>query len=302
MSANALREAWTALYQRVEDGTLAEKDFITIDELNGDARSHPSWIQHAIEQGVAAQPDVVVFSRFRAQHGWILDIGAHWGYSATSLRAGGTDCQIVSFEALEFHRDCLEMFKSVDPLYDYRILALTETLSELELLTPCVNGVPLFGVSSTDGKTLTTDHAELGIPFLGPLFEESDTYEVRLLKSVSPAKPLDTFWSTSELGVTPLPQIAAIKLDVEGHEAQVITGGMATITRDKPFFMIEGANRVPDVAQLLQDLGYQAAALAGDQIVPTTEMISGINGCWFHPDHLDLYREMNLIASEEIGA
>jgi FkbM family methyltransferase len=215
------------------------------------------------------------------------------------MRAAGTDCHVISFEALSFHQDCLEELKNTDPLYDYRILALSSTSTQLELLTPTVNSVPLFGVSSANGQTLkSNEDAELGIPFLGPLFTEADNYEVRLLRSLVPAMPLDLFWTKQQLGVDVLPAIAAIKLDVEGHEADVIAGGRSVIDQHRPFFMIEGANRVPEVVGALEQLGYVAAELAGDRIRPTHDLIRGVNGCFFHPDHHEEYTEMGLFAGE----
>lgn len=302
MTADILQQSLTDLYQRVVANELVEADFLDASQLVGQVRSAPTWIEFAVRDGLAMQPDAAVFSRFQAEQGWILDIGAHWGYSATAIRASGTNCRVLSFEALEFHSDCLEAVKMQDPLFDYRIVALTSAPGTLELLTPTVNGTPLFGVSSHAGKTLTLAHAGIGVPYLGRLFAESESYEVRLLRSKVPAAQLDSLWSCEELNLDVLPAVAAIKLDVEGHESDVLSGGLTLIERDKPLLLIEGANRNADVSALMVKLGYRPAEVLGDQIQPTTVEIQAINGCWYHPDRLSAYESMGLIGAAVTAA
>lgn len=66
-----------------------------------------------------------------------------------------------------------------------------------------------------------------------------------------------------------LNNISVIKIDVEGYEMQVLTGGIDTILRNKPVMIIEiwnGPNREAKI-QTIENLGYTSTWLTGDDFL-----------------------------------
>ncbi len=57
-----------------------------------------------------------------------------------------------------------------------------------------------------------------------------------------------------------------IKLDVEGHEYEVIRGGMSTLQARKTIWLIEVTNNGPAVIELLHKTGYTVVNMLGDEI------------------------------------
>ena len=72
-------------------------------------------------------------------------------------------------------------------------------------------------------------------------------------------------------------RIGFIKIDVEGHEAQVLNGALATISAHQPTLLVEveshddRPDNVDDVVGLLQGVGYEATFLRGRRWVPFSD-------------------------------
>jgi FkbM family methyltransferase len=69
----------------------------------------------------------------------------------------------------------------------------------------------------------------------------------------APAVPLDSYR---------LEEVRLVKVDVEGHEAQVLAGARATLERWRPLVVVEDWRR--DLGPLLAGLGYQLVADWGE--------------------------------------
>jgi len=70
--------------------------------------------------------------------------------------------------------------------------------------------------------------------------------------------------------------VGFVKIDVEGHEREVLDGASRIIASDKPSFLIEIEERhrtdsVGDVSRLLEDRGYQGFFVQGNNIRPMHE-------------------------------
>ena len=70
-------------------------------------------------------------------------------------------------------------------------------------------------------------------------------------------------------------RVTLIKIDVEGHEFDVILGAAATIERHRPAFVVEieqqhqsGTRQVGDVVDLLTSRGYTCLGIHGDELIP----------------------------------
>jgi len=66
-----------------------------------------------------------------------------------------------------------------------------------------------------------------------------------------------------------LKSVGFIKMDVEGHEMSVLTGGRETIQRERPNLLIEiGKKNIPDVCSFFGQLDYSGHFLMDKQLVP----------------------------------
>jgi FkbM family methyltransferase len=275
-----------ALYDRLHSNQLQDGDIIHQEDvpvadlpwLIGNA----DWIRKIFEekQGHQVQPDVVVFGGFRSNDGAILDIGAHWGYSAVALRESGTDCEILSFEPLAFNWPSLEELKSLDPDYDFVMCALTDVAGELHLYSPAVNGRIFSGLNSADGVSFTESQAEHIVGRLDEMVPDAQHFVVQLLETTVGAYRLDDM-VLADFTHVKLNKIAAVKIDVEGHEINVLRGATRVFDRDRPFVMIEAGNRDPEVTAFFTERDYAYGERVDHKVVPMEGQSNADNGYWF---------------------
>lgn len=240
------------------------------------------------------QPDAVVFSRFRRDIGTILDIGAHWGYTASAIRRFGSDCPILSVEASRWNTECLDEFRRLDGNYDFVLTALGEAPAEKKLYCPTVNGTAITGLNCVDGLIFDDHHASHIVSLVGSYIPIAESYQFQLLETPMPMQRLDDLLASATFQVPAYP-IAAMKLDVERFEAPVLRGATDTLRRYLPFIMIEGANRDQEVRETLQGFGYLYADRDGAQLRVTDATSSADNGYWLHPNNVGRYKTMGLL-------
>jgi FkbM family methyltransferase len=72
--------------------------------------------------------------------------------------------------------------------------------------------------------------------------------------------------------------VSVIKIDVEGHESEVIRGAVETLQRHKPGLVMEieaqhvgGADRMAEVVALCCSFGYRCSAIHGTKLIPWDE-------------------------------
>jgi hypothetical protein len=106
--------------------------------------------------------------------------------------------------------------------------------------------------------------------------------------------PLDTVIGGRTFDV-PLDNISAIKMDVEGFEADVIAGATGTLNRHQPMVMAEGANRDADVLRQMTALGYLFADFNGESLTLTTRHSTRTSGFYLHATKLEDYRKLGLL-------
>lgn len=77
--------------------------------------------------------------------------------------------------------------------------------------------------------------------------------------------------------------VVFIKIDVEGHEIQVIEGGRNTILRDKPILLVEieqrhlGKRSINSVFNSITNLGYNGYFLFKDNLLPLSQFSCNIH-------------------------
>ena len=120
---SALKAAIMEVYERFATRALRADDTVP---WPAEAASARHWMTHAYASKKSYEDDAVVFAKFHRDMGAILDIGAHWGYTALSIRRFGSNCPIISFEASDSHAECLDEFRKLDSNYDFLVCALGE--------------------------------------------------------------------------------------------------------------------------------------------------------------------------------
>jgi FkbM family methyltransferase len=147
-----------------------------------------------------------------------LDIGANGGNMAYFIRRHAHFVHV--FEPLRHLAEHLrKRFPSRIAVYQ---MALSASDGEAELATPVANGLPLFGLSSLQLPEKKANGS-------GP----AGATEIR--RERVPLRRLDDVFSGDA---------AFVKIDVEGHEVDVLKGGKKTIARCRPTLLIEASERV----------------------------------------------------------
>jgi len=104
------------------------------------------------------------------------------------------------------------------------------------------------------------------------------------------ALPLDDI--VQALGAS-VPQIGAIKMDIEGHEGAALKGARQLITSRKPILMVEGGGQ-PAVREAMREYGYIRAARVDGQLVPWNNHPKASDTFWYHPDTTETLRSRGL--------
>lgn len=94
---------------------------------------------------------------------------------------------------------------------------------------------------------------------------------------------------TRRLDDLALERVGFIKIDVEGHEIEVLEGGLELIRRDKPRLIVEVEERhrsgsVVAVRRLLGELGYRCFLFDGGGLAPASAASSNRNLIFIHAE------------------
>ena len=161
-----------------------------------------------------------LIDKYIKRHAVILDIGANIGSHTI-------------YWAMEREASKVYAFDPFNRVFD--VLARNIELNSLQ------DRVFAFNVGLSDEET----HAKSGNIFSGNLGstqffkEENGDFILKTLDSFNITDPIDL-----------------IKIDVEGHEVEVLKGGLNTITKNKPVLVIESFHRKAEVDAVLFPLGY----------------------------------------------
>jgi FkbM family methyltransferase len=174
-----------------------------------------------------------------------IDIGANVGIYTKFLSKYFQN--IYAFEPIERAYKYIKR-KKLDNVYLYPY-ALSNKNDTIELTTPIKMGVPRYG-NSTLEKNIASN------------FENYSTQKIK-------TKKLDDF---------NIQDINLIKIDVEGHELEVIEGARDTIHRTKPVLLIEidlyhlkNKDSFDYTLNYIQSFGYNAHFLYNNRLFPIQE-------------------------------
>lgn len=175
------------------------------------------------------EPELRYLDRLVRKKGTALDIGANIGIF--SYRLSGLAKQVVAFE---INDDLLEELQAWNP-GNIKVVAkgLSSEAHEATLYIPVLNGKKLVGWASlTPGNCPDTNE------------HITKRVETVTLDSLAPS------------------DVTFIKIDVEGHELEVLRGAVETLKVNRPVIMVEiREHNLAAVRELLADLGYAETSM-----------------------------------------
>ncbi|MEJ0015485.1 MAG: FkbM family methyltransferase [Acetobacteraceae bacterium] len=269
---------------------------IPFDEVRRD--SSPDWVQYLLDRPELSEPEFAVFQYFTDPDETVLDIGAHFGYSATSIWRAGCPAHILSIEPNPWHRPSLELLRELRPgRFDFIATGLSNHTGSLKFVVPVVEGLGIGGLcSAAIERELDSAIPENLVKYMRTYNAGIPTPRLQFAETDFAVAPLDDVLAAANVTV-PLRRIAAIKIDVEGLEDEVTEGAVRTLQQHRPMLMVEGANRVPEVVARLSRLGYRYAEFDGGRIYLTEEPSVRVGGFFVHDSKLEHYRASGLLVA-----
>ncbi|KWX56720.1 FkbM family methyltransferase [Mycobacterium sp. NAZ190054] len=176
-------------------------------------------------------------SRFLRAGGTAIDVGASWGmFTYHFARLVGTAGTVYSYEPHPANVKVLQKLADVNPAVRFRLAAVSDVAGEADLLVP------------KSHHRLVTAQSSLTHGFDG-------LARVEVQKMAVPTVVLDD----------EIPDDGAVdfmKVDVEGHELNVLNGARSMIDRHRPPLLVEIEQRhisfpIGEVFDTIQGLGYQ---------------------------------------------
>jgi FkbM family methyltransferase len=180
----------------------------------------------------------------QAVTGSVLDVGANTGLFALLAAAANPVVRVFAFEPLAAVREALHANIVCNPRLAARIAVEPIGLSRTD------GDVPFFETINDQGFITTSSSLE---------FDHARRVGGRFFEHTITTRTLDHWANTMENC-----SIGMIKIDVEGHEHAVIEGGRCTISRHRPFIIVEvlGPSEVIPINDLLTNERYLDFALA----------------------------------------
>lgn len=255
------------------------------------------WIPGMLERGFVHDEDYRMFRMLTEADGVLLDIGANYGYSASSVWATGAKCAVISFEPIQAFEPCLEAIARLRPgCYDYRIMGLGSNVGKIRFVTPVVNEIALSALT-TAAVSPPIELMALNIEYyIANYMTATPDINLRFFEFVAPVGTLD---ATLALGGfrTHSGRVAAVKIDAEGMEFQVLKGAIETLRSHRPMVMLEGANGIPGVKPFMAKLGYFYAERDGIILRPIARKGTAINGFFLHRQRAAEYQATGLLGA-----
>ena len=189
----------------------------------------------------AGEPEYDVLHRWVRPGDWALDIGANIGHYT------------------------LRLSELVGPAG--RVISVEPTPDSFWLLCANARQAPHSNV------TLLNVAASSAFALAGMTIPVGDTGLKNLYMAKLDQGATDVRVLTVPFDCLDLPhRIALVKIDVEGHEAEVLRGMQRFLTRDRPVFILEESS--PDAGQFLEEHGYRAQRFPGS---PNVVLLPEVN-------------------------
>jgi FkbM family methyltransferase len=190
----------------------------------------------------------LLFVRHLGPQPLLIDVGANAGQSALCMAMLRSDARIVSFEAnADNIADLAFVRRILGARYSYHQVGLSDRNGSAVLKVPVVGRYPVPGESS---------------------FEEFDSeIEDRIGKISKTARQEVTLQTFDSFDLRP----HFVKIDVQGHELEVVQGMAATLSACRPVLLLEKGLRFQEIRDYLSGAGYGLCWLdqERDQLIPS---------------------------------
>lgn len=205
----------------------------------------------------------ILIELMKTANGVVLDVGANTGLYALAAAAANRSVQVIAFEPLEPARDLLQRNIALNPELAPRITIEPVGLSNETGSFSFYETINNRGYISTS-SSLEQRHAQT----------VGDEYVKRVIHTIT----LDSFAQT--LGDK---TVSFMKIDVEGHEHAVISGGKRFLATHRPIFTIEvlGNSEKSPIDNFLAREDYLAFAMAPG-VLHQGERIMFFPDAWNH--------------------
>jgi FkbM family methyltransferase len=257
--------------------------------------AQPGWMETILGNGSIHDQDYLVFGLFQDPETTILDIGAHFGYSAASIWSSGAASRVISFEVNPAYEPCLQRIAQLRPgRYEYCLAGLSDSPGSLEFAMPVMNGYGIGALATACASPNIDCLAKNLADHFEKCFSAQPLASFRIHVFQAPVARLDDLLAACRFSV-PIHKVVAIKIDTEGLEAQVLAGTRDLLAAQKPIILAEGGHSNPLVSRQLLQLGYVYAQRAASQLQIVSAPTTAINGFFLHPAHEDEYRHIGLL-------
>lgn len=204
----------------------------------------------------------------------VLDIGAYLGVWARKLSSVvGSSGRVIAFEPFPANLDLLKKLCKKYQNIDVCDFALSDKNCSLEMIFP--NSVRLPSISAMECS--------------------ADQFGDEL-KSKFRNIDVNAYCLDDVICDLSIQKISFVKIDVEGHELQVVRGAKKTLVENKPFITLEileekwrgGNPLLSEVGQFLIGLGYEMGQLIDNNIVYSKTFSRRSENFVFCPEHLKI--------------
>jgi FkbM family methyltransferase len=216
----------------------------------------PEWLDRNLREGVVHESDFKLLTDTAYRFGieTIIDIGASYGYSATSLRNLGFEGKILSVEPLSIHANPLHHLQEKWPgNFDFLPLAVSDREEPTVIGIPVVDGVPFYDFAFNCDYEPSFPH--LAENLLSQTSAQCGRHEADFFFESSESISLDSLLDTVLRARSD--QRIAVKVDTNGSEISVIKGGLKSLRAHKPLLFIAGARAGSELSLIIESLGYQ---------------------------------------------
>lgn len=257
--------------------------------------AQPSWIEATLASGSVHDEDYLVFGAFQDTQSTILDIGAHFGYSAASIWTTGACVGVISFEVNPTFEPCFQRISQIRPgRYDYWLGGLSDSPGSLAFAMPIINGHGIGALNTASTSPSIDGLATNLTDFFEKYFAGQSLDSFLIYTFQSPVARLDDLLATHRFSV-PTHNIVALKIDTEGLEGQVLAGSRALLASQMPLILAEAGHSNVLVSRELLPLGYVYAQRSDRKLRVASGPTGSVNGFYIHPSHFEEYRRIGLL-------
>ena len=187
--------------------------------------------------------DFNFFKHSSIKFNYIIDIGGNDGISSKILRKFNKDAEILCIEPNKFYENNLLNIKNKDKKFKYILSGVSNQSKHIIMYIPKYKNFYFGSLASTNKKSFFLENSfltQVGI-------KQKNFDKVQIEEFNASLITLDSLKIKTDL----------IKIDVEGHELEVIEGALNTIEHFKPIIIIEiNKNNFKKVLALLLTKDY----------------------------------------------